>query len=121
MGGGQDAFHFAWRRLSGDLTLTAEVGFPDREGNAHRKAGWMVRAGLEPDAPYADSVVHADGLIALQYRLVRGGPTLEVRSPPRAPATIPLEPPGDPLSPAVAPRREPFPPAGAAPGGLPRP
>src|SRR5713226_9793119 len=86
MWGAKDAFHFAWRRLSGDLILTAEVSFPEREGNAHRKAGWMVRSGLEADAPYADSVVHADGLISLQYRLVKGGPTLEIRSPMRAPA-----------------------------------
>src|SRR5260370_4100288 len=67
----RDAFHYAWRRLSGDLTLTAEVGFPESEGNAHRKAGWVVRHGLEPDSPYADAIVHADGLISLHDRLLQ--------------------------------------------------
>ena len=32
----------------------------------------MVRHGLEADAPYADAIVHADGLISLQYRLQKG-------------------------------------------------
>ncbi|PYQ22496.1 MAG: biopolymer transporter TolR [Acidobacteria bacterium] len=95
MWGGRDAFHFVWRRLPGDLTLTADVSFPEREGVAHRKAGWIVREGLEADSPYADAVVHADGLISLQYRLVKGGPTLEVQSPVKAPATIRLERTGD--------------------------
>jgi TolB protein len=78
---GRDAFHYLWRKRSGDLTLTAAVRFPERKGNEHRKAGWLVRAGLEADAPYADAIVHAEGLISLQYRLVKGGPTLEVQAP----------------------------------------
>jgi tricorn protease-like protein len=119
MWGAKDAFHFAWRRLSGDLILTAEVSFPEREGNAHRKAGWMVRSGLEADAPYADSVVHADGLIALQYRLLKGGPTLEIRSPVRAPATIRLERTGDLFSLSVAREGKAFQPAGSVTVALP--
>jgi TolB protein len=119
--GAQDAFHFAWRRLSGDLILTTEVSFPEREGNPHRKAGWMVRSGLEADAPYADSVVHADGLITLQYRLVRGGPTLEVRSPVRAPASIRLERTGDLFSLSVAHEGKAFQPVGSITLALPDP
>jgi Tol biopolymer transport system component len=119
MWGAKDAFHFAWRRLSGDLILTAEVSFPEREGNAHRKAGWMVRSGLEADAPYADSVVHADGLISLQYRLVRGGPTLEIRSPVRAPAAIRLERTGDLFSLSVAREGKAFQPVGSVTVALP--
>jgi hypothetical protein len=62
----KDAFHFLWRRASGDLTLTANVSFPHPGGNEHKKAGWMVRQGLGPSAPYADLVVHASGLTSLQ-------------------------------------------------------
>jgi len=59
----RDAFHFAWRRESGDLTLTTAVAFEEKAGNEHRKAGWIVRQGLEADAPYADAIVHAEGLV----------------------------------------------------------
>jgi Tol biopolymer transport system component len=91
----KDAFHFAWRRASGDLTLTTSVAFADKTGNEHRKGGWIVREGLDVDAPYADAIVHADGLVSLQYRLVKGGPTLEVQSPVKAPKAVRLERTGD--------------------------
>lgn len=100
--GERDAFHFVWKRASGDLSLTTDVGFPAPGGDPHRKAGWMIRAQLTPDAPYADAVVHGDGLIALQYRAAPGGPTTEVRSPVPAPATLRLERQGDVVSLSVA-------------------
>jgi hypothetical protein len=113
MWGTKDAFHYAWRRLSGDLALTAQVSFPEPQGQPHRKAGWIVRQGLDADAPYADAVVHGDGLISLQYRLVKGGPTLEVRSPVKGPATIRLERTGDLFSLFVSRDGQRFLPAGA--------
>ena len=121
MWGSRDAFHFVWRRLSGDLTLSTEVRFPDAAGNAHRKAGWVVRQGLEADSPYADAIVHADGLISLQYRLVKGGPTLEVRSPVKGPATVRLERTGDLFSLSVARDGKGFQPAGSVTVPLPDP
>jgi len=96
MGGGdniwaqKDAFHFLWQWASGDLTLTANVRFPHSGGNPHKKAGWMVRQGLDPAAPYADVVVHASGLTSLQYRLIEGGPTQEIQSKIVMPSTIRL-------------------------------
>jgi len=121
MWGARDAFRYVWRRLSGDLTLSSEVSFPETAGNAHRKAGWVVRQGLEADSPYADAIVHADGLIALQYRLVKGGPTLEVRSPVKGPATIRLERTGDLFSLSVARDGKGFQPAGSVTVPLPDP
>ncbi len=85
-----DAFHFLWQRASGDLTLTANVSFPHPGGNEHKKAGWMVRQGLGPSAPYADLVVHASGLTSLQYRLTEGGPTQEIQSKISMPETTRL-------------------------------
>ena len=77
--GAADSFYYAWRRAGGDLTLTADVAFEGTGGDPHRKAGWMVRGDLSPDAAYADAVVHGDGLVALQYRPARGAETQEVR------------------------------------------
>jgi Tol biopolymer transport system component/regulation of enolase protein 1 (concanavalin A-like superfamily) len=108
-----DAFHFLSRPVSGDLDLTASVLFPEKKGNHHRKAGWVVRASLEPDAPYADAIVHADGLISLQYRLKKGGPTLEIQSPWKAPALVRLERHGDLFSLSVAADFKTFRPVGA--------
>ena len=109
----KDAFHFVWRRVSGDLTLTADVRWVGEGKNPHRKAGWMVRQGVGPDAPYADVVVHGDGLISLQYRRARGGPTAEVQAPVRAPATVRLERHGDLFAVSVARPGKDFRPAGS--------
>lgn len=90
MWGQTDAFHFIYRQASGDLTLSATVHFPHPGGNEHKKAGWMVRQGLGPSAPYADVVVHASGLTSLQYRLTEGGETQEIQSKISMPEVIRL-------------------------------
>src|SRR5437879_11330077 len=56
-----DAFHFVWKRLSGDVTLTADIQFSGAGAAAHRKAVLMVRQTLEADSPYADVALHGDG------------------------------------------------------------
>jgi TolB protein len=109
--GTEDAFHFASRKVTGDLTLTAEAAWVGPGKNAHRKAGWMVRQGLEADAPYADAVVHGDGLISLQYRKIKGGPTAEAKAPVKGPAAIRLERDGDLFTLSVAKPGEDFRPA----------
>ena len=63
-----DAFHFVWKKMSGDFTLTADVKFVGTNGNPHRKACVLVRQTLEPGSVYADVAVHGSGLTALQYR-----------------------------------------------------
>jgi hypothetical protein len=55
----------------------------------------MVRQSLDAGAAYADVAVHGDGLISLQYRAQAGGPTKEVQSPVKAPATVRVERKGD--------------------------
>jgi Tol biopolymer transport system component len=114
-----DAFQFIWKKVSGDVELSTLVSWQGEGKNAHRKAGWMVRQDLEPDSPYADAVVHGDGLISLQFRRVRSGPTMEVKSAIKAPASIKLERNGDVFTLSVAPEGEAFRPAGAVTVALP--
>jgi hypothetical protein len=78
--GKADAFQFAWRRVSGDTMISAEVEFVGVGKNAHRKLMLMVRQSLEPDSAYADAALHGDGLTSLQYRPAAGETTREVRA-----------------------------------------
>jgi Tol biopolymer transport system component len=91
----QDAFFFAWKRISGDAAIQADVAFEGTGAVAHRKAVLMFRQGLEPDAPYADVALHGDGLTSLQYRTTAGGATQEVRSTVSAPLRLRIERRGD--------------------------
>jgi len=86
-----DAFHFVWKRLSGDVTLTADVHFLGAGAVEHRKAALIIRQSLEPGAAYADVARHGDGLTSLQYRLTAGATTQEIRSPINGPVRIRLE------------------------------
>ena len=100
--GTRDAFYFVRRRVSGDLTASAAVEWQGEGSHPHRKAGWMIRQDLGPDAPYVDAVVHGDGLICMQYRPHKGGPTEEIQSSLRAPAALRLERHGDVFTLSVA-------------------
>ena len=90
-----DAFHFVWKKLSGDVTLTADVQFIGKGAEDHRKAAVIIRQSLEPDAVYADVARHGDGLTSLQYRLTAHATTDEIRSPINGPVRIRLERRGD--------------------------
>jgi TolB protein len=111
--GTEDAFQFVWRKVTGDVALTATPRWQGQGLNPHRKAGWMVRQSLDADAPYVDAVVHGDGLTSLQYRQVKGGPTQEIQSPIRSPAALRLERHGDVFSLSVSRDGQVFQPVGA--------
>src|SRR6185369_4531515 len=75
---GPDAFHFVWKKVTGDFALSANVAVASSKGNPHRKAVLMVRQSLDADSVYADIALHGEGLMSLQFRDERGGPTREV-------------------------------------------
>jgi len=86
-----DAFHYVWKRISGDVTITADVRFVGAGAVAHRKAVLMIRQNLNPDSAYADAALHGDGLTSLQYRPKDGDATAEVRSTLSMPERIRIE------------------------------
>ena len=76
-----DAFHFVSKTISGDFLLRSgiELDWPKPGANAHRKACLMIRQSLDSDSAYVDVAIHGDGLISLQYRESKGGPTHEIQ------------------------------------------
>lgn len=86
-----DAFHFVWKQVSGDFSLSADVSFVAVGKNPHRKAVLMFRQSLEADSAYADVALHGDGLTSLQYRDERGAATHEIQSNLSAPQRLRLE------------------------------
>src|SRR6202011_4493599 len=109
-----DNFQFAWKKWSGDASLTADISFVGQGGNAHRKAVLMMRQSLEPDSAYVDVALHGDGLASLQYREAKGAPTHEIQSNISAPAELRIEKRGDYVSMWLGKRGEKIHPSGAA-------
>ena len=96
MWGAADAFHLSWVRLSGDVTLTADVRFPADGGAIPlKKAVLIVRQSLDPASPYADVAIHGDGHITLQYRATQGGETADTTSTEHGSTRLRIERKGD--------------------------
>ncbi len=108
-----DAFHFVWKKMSGDLSLAADIKFLGTGGNPHRKACLIIRQSLEPDSKYVDVALHGIGLTSLQYRETDGGTTHEIQSNVSAPARVGIEKHGDYVTMSVAVAGEPLRPSGA--------
>jgi len=73
-----DEFYYVWRKESGDFTFSSTLAFDNKEGNAHKKMGLMIRESLDAGAKYVDIAIHNDGLTSLQYRAQTGGITKEI-------------------------------------------
>ena len=86
-----DAFQFAWKKVSGDVTLTADISFLGKGVNEHRKAVLMIRQSLDSDSPYADAAFHGSGLTSLQYREEKGAATHEIQANISAPKRMRIE------------------------------
>src|SRR5712664_2326095 len=86
-----DAFQFVWKKMSGDVTLTADIAFLGRGVDEHRKAVLMIRQSLDADSPYADAALHGSGLTSLQYREEEGAATHEIQANVSAPKRLRIE------------------------------
>ena len=81
MWGKADAFHFVWKKMSGDMAIDADVRLVGDSTQTKRKAALMIRQSLDPDSAYADVAFHGNGEIAAQWRLAAGDVTGDVMRP----------------------------------------
>jgi TolB protein len=104
----RDEFHFVWKRIRGNFILNAEAHFTGSGVELHRKMGWIVRAGLDPNTAHVNATVHGDGLTSLQFRRTTAGNTEEIRLALSGAEIIQLEKQGTTFIMSAACRGEPF-------------
>jgi hypothetical protein len=68
----RDEFRFLWKKMSGDVSLAADVTFPDPKGYGDRKVVLVIRQNLEDDAKEAMLGEHGVGMIHLAWRADKG-------------------------------------------------
>jgi WD40 repeat protein len=90
-----DQFHYVWKKVSGDVSIAADIQWIGEGIDAHRKACLIFRQDLDTSSVYVDIALHGDGLTSMQYRDTPGGPTREVQSSVSAPQSVGLEKRGD--------------------------
>jgi hypothetical protein len=68
----RDEFRYLWKKLSGDVSLAADVTFPDPKGYGDRKAVLVIRQSLDDDSREAMIGEHGVGMIHLAWRPDKG-------------------------------------------------
>ena len=113
-----DSFHYVWKKMAGDISLSADLAFPSPGANAHRKIALIFRQSLDADAVYADAALHGSGLTALQFRPTPGATTadteLNFATIAEAPNRLRLEKHGDLITLYTSTKDGPFQPSGAS-------
>ena len=93
-----DEFYYVWKKVSGDISIAADIKWVGEGAEPHRKACLIIRQSLDTSAVYVDAAVHGDGLTSIQYRETPGDITREVQSNISSPTRVRLEKLGDYIS-----------------------
>jgi len=64
----RDEFRYLWKKMSGDVSLAADISYPDATGYGDRKAVLVIRQSLDDDAKEALVALHGAGMIHLAQR-----------------------------------------------------
>ena len=64
----RDEFHYLWKRMSGDVSLAADIAFPNPDGYEDRKAVLVIRQDLDDDSKEVLVALHGGGMIQLAQR-----------------------------------------------------
>ena len=68
----RDEFRYLWKKMSGDVSLAADISFPDPRGYGDRKAVLIIRQSLDDDSKEALVALHGAGMIQLARRPEKG-------------------------------------------------
>jgi hypothetical protein len=68
----RDEFRYLWKKMSGDVSLGADIAYPDAGGFGDRKAVLVIRQDLEDDSKEAIVALHGAGMIHLAQRPEKG-------------------------------------------------
>lgn len=68
----RDEFRYLWKRMSGDVSLAADIEYPDPAGFYDRKALLVIRQDLDDDSQEVLVALHGDGMIHLAQRPEKG-------------------------------------------------
>ena len=68
----RDEFRYLWKKMAGDISLAADIDYPDPKGYFDRKAVLVIRQSLDDDSKEAIVALHGGGMIHLAWRPAKG-------------------------------------------------
>jgi hypothetical protein len=71
----RDEFRYLWKNMKGNVSLAADIAFPDPGGYGDRKAVLVIRQDLDDDSKQVVVALHGAGMIQLAQRPEKGALT----------------------------------------------
>jgi hypothetical protein len=68
----RDEFRYLWKKMSGDVSLAADIAYPDANGYGDRKAVLVIRQSLDDDSKEVMVAQHGAGMVHLAWRPEKG-------------------------------------------------
>ncbi len=68
----RDEFRYLWKKVSGDVSLAADITYPNPKGYDDRKAVLVIRQDLDDNSKEVMTALHGAGLIHLALRPEKG-------------------------------------------------
>ncbi len=87
----RDEFRFLWKKMSGDVSLAADVRFPDSTAFFDRKAVVVIRQTLDDDSEGAVVARHGGGLMHLAWRAEKNDRMIQMLLPQKGAMRIGIE------------------------------
>jgi hypothetical protein len=68
----RDEFRYLWKKMSGNVSLAADINYPDSLGYFDRKAVLVIRQSLDDDSKEAIVALHGEGMVHLAWGPEKG-------------------------------------------------
>ncbi|HEY2857742.1 MAG TPA: biopolymer transporter Tol [Terracidiphilus sp.] len=68
----RDEFRFLWKKMTGDVSLSADASFPNKDGYDDRKVVLAIRQSLDDDSEEGMTGEHGSGMTHLAWRSDKG-------------------------------------------------
>ena len=91
----RDEFRYLWKKMSGDISLAADISFPDTTGFFDRKTVLIIRQSLDDDSKEIMVALHGGGLIHLAWRPETGASIKQMRYDKKGAVRLGIEKLGD--------------------------
>ena len=68
----RDEFRYLWKKMLNNVSLAADISYPDSLGFGDRKAVMVIRQNLDDDSKEVMVALHGEGMIHLAWRPAKG-------------------------------------------------
>src|SRR6185436_14756361 len=74
----RDEFRYLWKKVSGDVSLAADVVWPNTDDFHDRKVALIIRDSLDDDSRQIMTAQHGNGMVHISWRAEKSGQMTDI-------------------------------------------